>query len=165
MTQVNASMTFDTRRMEESITSAVEAKLAETVASIVLPGIAQVAADVQRLTKLLEAEAVEPAEFAAVLAHSGAISIEVATAQAASLARLGYRLVAGEPSSAPAPVAATWDGPTPPQAAPAVRVTTGEVPVVAGPLWTPPPATEIPGPSKVFMTEPDKDKAWTASFE
>lgn len=146
MTQMNATMTFETRRMEESITAAVLERVG--------PTIAQVAADLQRLTKLLEAEAVEAAEFAAVLAHSGAVSIEVAQAQAQSLERLGYRLVPGVPPSAPAPVAATWDGPTPPQAAPAVRVpvdtsviTTGET----APLWVPP------------TTAPDK--TWVGEFE
>ena len=101
--------------------------------------------------------------MSAVLAHSGAVSIEVATAQAASLSRLGYRLVPVPASSAPEPVVATWDGPTPPQAAPAVRVPTGEVPVVPASLWSPPlpinpPETEGPpaaGP----------DKTWTEAFE
>ena len=146
--------------MEEAITEAVLAKVLPA-----LNQLAQVAADVQRLTKLLEAEAVEPAEMSAVLAHSGAVSIEVATAQAASLSRLGYRLVPVPASSAPEPVVATWDGPTPPQAAPAVRVATGE-----NPLWTPPPAAGPDMSLEAIKARGDgvgdvKDKTWTEAFE
>lgn len=140
MTQMNGTLTFETRKMEEAITEAVLAK--------VVPGVAQVAQDVQRLTKLLEAEAVEPAEMAAVLAHSGAVSIEVATAQADSLTRLGYRLMPVPPPVAPTAVTALWAGPTPPQ-----------VPAVQS------PDVVSPGPSKVSTTEPDPDKTWTAAFE